>query len=292
MKSQINKELKKIIEKELKIVENKLIENTIKKNDQLISSYIEKIKFIEESQKNYYLSKIPQSKIFMSVCDTIHKGIKCEKCEMNPIKGIRFKCFDCDNYNLCEKCEDYNQIEQFHNLNHNFIRIRNENNKINFNKNKYKFVLQNQNDEWIFDLNKVLNNNKIELNLIFVNNGEIKWPKETKIKCIKDKSDLICNDMEISELNINEQNTIICQINVQNTIEEKMYKLTLGFFVNNIQYGEPMEIEIQIIDKLKDIIKNLKEVGLYKEEKLNEIKDMVMNDLILEDIIDVLNVDN
>ena len=28
------------------------------------------------------------------------------------------------------------------------------------------------------------------------------------------------------------------------------------------------------------------------EEKLNEIKDMVLNDLILEDIIDVLNVDN
>jgi hypothetical protein len=66
----------------------------------------------------------------------------------------------------------------------------------------------------------------------------------------------------------------------------------LQIFVNNIQYGEPMEIEIQIIDKLKDIIKNLKEIGLYKEEKLNEIKDMVMNDLILEDIIDVLNVDN
>ena len=231
IKSELSKELKKIIEKEVKILEDKLIDNTIIKNNQLISSYIEKINKIEEIKQNYFLSKIVQSKISMSACDTKHYGIKCEKCKMNPIKGIRFKCNICDNYNLCEKCEDDNQNEQFHDLNHDFIRIKKESNKIIYDKNKYKFVLQNQNDEWNFDLNKVLNDNKIELKLIIGNIGEIKWPKETKIKCIKDKSDLICNDMEISELNINEQNTIICKINIQNKIKEKMYKLVLGFFV-------------------------------------------------------------
>ena len=292
IKSELSLELKQIIEKEVKTLEDKLISNTIIKNNQLISSYIEKINKIEEIKQNYFLSKIVQSKISMSACDTKHYGIKCEKCKINPIKGIRFKCNICDNYNLCEKCEDDNQNEQFHDLSHEFIRIRKQSNQNLYDKNKYKFILQNQNIEWNFDLNKVLDNQTIELSLIFQNNGKIKWPKETKIKCIKDKSQLLCEDMEIPQLNENEQKTIICKINIQNKIKEKTYKLVLGFFVNNLQYGQTMEIKIKIFDKLKCIINELKEMNLYKEEKLEEIKLMVKNDRILEDIIDILINDN
>ena len=53
-----------------------------------------------------------------------------------------------------------------------------------------------------------------------------------------------------------------------------------------------MEIKIKIFDKLKCIINELKEMNLYKEEKLEEIKLMVKNDRILEDIIDILINDN
>ena len=272
----------------MKLLENKLIHNTIIKNNQLISSYIEKINTIEEEKKNFYLSKIIPNKISMTSCDTIHNKIKCDKCKKNPIIGIRYKCTICDNYNLCEKCEDDNQNEKFHDLNHDFIRIKKESNKIIYDKNKYKFVLQNQNEEWNFDLNKVLDENKIELKLIIGNIGKIKWPKETKIKCIKNKSKLLCEDIEVPELNENQQETITCKINIQNKIKEKVYKLLLGFFVNNLQYGESMEIKIKIEDKLKLIIKDLKELDLYKEEKLDDIKKMIKKDYYLEEIIDIL----
>ena len=36
--------------------------------------------------------------------DVVHQGIKCDGCEMNPIKGLRYECLDCHDYDLCERC--------------------------------------------------------------------------------------------------------------------------------------------------------------------------------------------
>ena len=37
---------------------------------------------------------------------TVHKGVTCNECRVNPITGARYKCTICPNYNLCESCED------------------------------------------------------------------------------------------------------------------------------------------------------------------------------------------
>jgi hypothetical protein len=91
--------------------------------------------------------------------NVIHQGIKCNKCEMNPIVGIRYKCADCNDYNLCEKCEEENFINNVHP--HDFIKIRkfkvnnNENNQI---KNKENILLNKNNEKNHFD-NNYNNNN-------------------------------------------------------------------------------------------------------------------------------------
>ena len=34
-----------------------------------------------------------------------HFGVKCINCGMLPIKGCRYKCAICNNFNYCEKCK-------------------------------------------------------------------------------------------------------------------------------------------------------------------------------------------
>ena len=47
--------------------------------------------------------------------DHVHEGVECDGCEMNPIRGLRFKCLDCPDFDLCEEC--YNkEVHKHHKL--------------------------------------------------------------------------------------------------------------------------------------------------------------------------------
>ena len=49
----------------------------------------------------------------------VHKRVTCDWCHDKPIRGIRYKCCECSNYDLCEKCYDKGK----HNKSHRFKRI-------------------------------------------------------------------------------------------------------------------------------------------------------------------------
>lgn len=48
----------------------------------------------------------------------IHKGVFCNMCQEQDIRGIRYKCHTCMDYDICEACEATNIHP------HNFIRIK------------------------------------------------------------------------------------------------------------------------------------------------------------------------
>lgn len=50
----------------------------------------------------------------------IHRGITCNHCQTSPLKGIRYKCANCVDFDLCEDCE----AEGVHTSTHVFIKIR------------------------------------------------------------------------------------------------------------------------------------------------------------------------
>eukprot|EP00835_Amoeboradix_gromovi_P001188 NODE_49_length_27162_cov_0.380039.p8 type:complete len:349 gc:universal NODE_49_length_27162_cov_0.380039:21980-23026(+) len=49
----------------------------------------------------------------------IHRGITCNNCGASPVKGIRYKCMNCEDYDICSNC----LLMDTHNPNHIFGRI-------------------------------------------------------------------------------------------------------------------------------------------------------------------------
>eukprot|EP01084_Bolivina_argentea_P225623 381225_1 len=46
----------------------------------------------------------------------IHYGVQCDECNMMPIKGARFKCIVCSNYDVCGQCESLSKHDNNHPL--------------------------------------------------------------------------------------------------------------------------------------------------------------------------------
>lgn len=43
---------------------------------------------------------------------------RCDSCNSKPIEGVRFKCIDCPNYDMCSHCESID-----HHSGHLLVRI-------------------------------------------------------------------------------------------------------------------------------------------------------------------------
>jgi len=50
----------------------------------------------------------------------VHRGVTCNNCSTSPIRGIRYKCSNCVDYDLCEGCEQ----SEPHIKTHVFLKIR------------------------------------------------------------------------------------------------------------------------------------------------------------------------
>ncbi|KAG4063854.1 hypothetical protein PC123_g1389 [Phytophthora cactorum] len=48
-----------------------------------------------------------------------HPSVRCDGCNQSPLRGFRFKCFTCPNYDLCTSC----YTSQTHNMDHPFVRL-------------------------------------------------------------------------------------------------------------------------------------------------------------------------
>ena len=157
-----NDELKKKLKIYKAKVENqckKLCNEKIKNANKTLNKLKDDLekKYQEEfNQKILQISNLMlQSQINKNKCNTIHYGIKCAKCLKNPIVGFRYKCSICNNYDLCEECEEKNCQTEEHP--HSFIKIR---------KNESNHIIEKNQIKEINNFNTNIINNEINLNKI------------------------------------------------------------------------------------------------------------------------------
>ena len=128
----------------------------------------------------------------------VHKGIKCSNCGMKNIVGIRYKCTTCPNYNLCEVCEEI--IE--HDEDHVLLKIKEpiQSEQILEQKINNSIVILEKDfkaEPEVFDFKK---SNLINIQTVcLINSTNNLWKKKTKFICVKEKSNLIGNDIVIDE---------------------------------------------------------------------------------------------
>lgn len=71
-------------------------------------SHCQKNKFYSVANKDaaavYKKREAPTSDAFSPEETTIHKFVICDGCNKSPIVGIRWKCSECRNYDLCTEC--------------------------------------------------------------------------------------------------------------------------------------------------------------------------------------------
>ena len=236
---------------------------------------------IQLIQKKYegQLEQIKKQKKINSKNKIVHQKIKCEHCFMEPIIGYRYKCVECQNYNLCESCEEKNCYDEQHP--HDFIKMRKEkkdnisniklnnfmDNKINNNnfENDYSF-------ECLTDLNEPKEVSEgwqyFKLEIKLRNNQKNKWPN-SKTKLILDtkNSELKINDIFLNPQEFMETEKYTIEV-VLGSLPPGKYKGAMQFEVDGKIFGDG--IFFYIIIKAKDIntVNNIDDY--YKLQKFRD----------------------
>ena len=171
--------------------------------------------------------------------------IECNKCHIS-INNIRYKCVKCMNYNLCQICEEKNFQNEFH-PHLEFIQIRINKNNILENPYSYQCLTKNL----VFYINKKeIDDGKIIIkNILIKNNFILPWPgnNNTYFKCDKSLSTIFCETIYLPNLSLGNATNIDFVFLKANKMSKGEYKCICNFFVYNIKYCTPLELNIILI---------------------------------------------
>ena len=259
--SKINAKIESIkedYEKKLQIEFKKIEKELIEKMENKFSQYKNELK------KNKF-DKINES---ISSCETIHYGIKCEKCFQEPIKGYRYKCSVCSDYNLCDNCKEENSIKNDHL--HNFIKINKDqnNNQDNYSNYSYECIKIEPEVLEVFDGTEQAN---IEITL--KNNGDEAWPENKTKLSFDNESELKDEDIVLAPQAPGEEKNYLIKFTGLGDKNLGEYISNLSFFINDRQIGEKLTLKIKILDSRVLNFANEKDLDLeeYTYKRLLDV---------------------
>ena len=233
----ISEEIYNSLDKNLfnqKPVNNKLLETSVKLFNKTLE---EKILIDSNIKKNSALKSI-----YKSIKLDVHRNIKCDNCNQKPIIGIRYKCLDCHDYNLCNNCIILNDEHSFH-PHDSFVKIRKE----IVQNDKYSYLCENNNLTFSFKKNPEMNTIYVE-DIYIKNNGKEQWPKETMFKYDKIKSTIKSNDVELVDLKVNYTKIIKFEFDNINSVPPGEYECYVNFYCEGKIYDKPLILKIILME--------------------------------------------
>ena len=75
----------------------------------------------KESLRLTYIFSLGPEVLSILFDESVHDSISCDACELNPIRGIRVKCDDCIDYDLCWSCFNNKKLSKTHTLSHSVV---------------------------------------------------------------------------------------------------------------------------------------------------------------------------
>jgi hypothetical protein len=188
--SKIHDVITSIVKEKMKKIEEELIDDIyknvqIKENEDILN---------KEVNENMELSILNKDSLSLAV----HKGIKCNECNCQEIVGPRFKCLKCEDYNLCQKCEE----ETEHYIDHIFIKIYQNDSDKEVNYDSLDIKYKNEGLNYLVYSNNLkfkrnmTNTTRIKLK----NNGYLDWEFGFKFHCLNDYSELIGESVSINSV--------------------------------------------------------------------------------------------
>ena len=185
-------------------------------------------------------SKIRQPSKVMNSSLLIHNGVSCNKCQIMPIRGYRFKCPRCLNYNLCQECEQDNSDKGFH-PHSNFILCRVPETSIATNDYSYQCLTSN------LETHQKHGTQSFNIQINLKNDGNYRWPSEGSIlKCIKEKSTIFCDKVNLPGIDMNEETNVTLNFNKCNKIPKGKYICYINCIINEKIRGKTIEIIVFI----------------------------------------------
>ena len=241
LEDKIDNSVKTILKQKMKELEDKLVEELYSNLQTEISKSKIKDNFciINEEDKNISSSKL------------IHRGICCNRCGKQNIQGIRYKCVQCKNYNLCENCEN----SYTHDMKHIMVKIRyptNDDSELNSKINR-NISYKNQDMNYSLEPKKfnLDSNSDMKMQKVTLENiGLAPW-KGVYIKSIDDISEIICDENEI-EKTVNSGSSIDIQLtfnDIKNQLKpnKSVYYCFLQMFnQKNESFGNVTKIKINM----------------------------------------------
>ena len=307
---ELNQKYSQILQQKIEEIHNTILKDVQTQNQKILDNYVKKFEESEKRREEDYtnsMSKIMMSNapkegdINFSLVKTVHQGIKCNKCGMDPIIGYRYKCPICKDYNLCQNCEEINSQTGEHE--HDFIKMRNQEkqppkkeekkkpkkeeklikkeeiNIIKIEENQppkqpekiveYKYELLDKNPEIYTQTVYIEDEQDIKFEFGIVNTSSVDFPENGRTKFIKLNSKEKPSEYIVENLKVGNKKNIVIKIPKKNLkFGVKRFNLILNIDGKNC--GDPITLTIILKSKKGEEFRN--EFNLdekeYDEDKL------------------------